>query len=299
MSFTNMEDLFQLCHGRRTMRAAVVCPYGEDALDAIAEAHRLGIAVGILCGDSSRIRSSAAVLGVSLTDMRLVDTANDVEAVEAACRLVSEGKADLLMKGFVKTAVLLKGVLDKRWQLRGSSLLSHMMIVQPPQFPRPLGTTDGGMNLCPDLEAKAAIIENAVKCFHKLGVTCPKVAVLTAVEQVNPVMPCTIDAAALTLMNRRGQITGCIVDGPLSLDLALSSESSRIKGVASPVAGAADIVVTPTIEAGNLIGKAAMYMAGSYGAGAILGAARPIVLTSRYDTMKSKLLSIALGASLA
>jgi len=220
--------------------------------------------------------------------------------VEKSVRMVSSGEADLLMKGLVKTSSLLKAVLDKEWGLRTGSLLSHLFLFEIPNLERRvIGISDGGMNTYPDLSAKAKIIENAVACYHKIGIPQPKIAALAAVEAVNPEMQATLDAAALAKMNERGQIRGCIVDGPLALDNAISEESARIKGINSPAAGNADMLLVPDIESGNFIGKVLLYMTGGKGAGVILGARKPIVLTSRFDSMQTKLLSIALGAVVA
>jgi phosphate butyryltransferase len=228
-----------------------------------------------------------------------VEEPDEARAAELAVRAVSSGEADLLMKGNVKTATLLKAVLNKEWGLRSGSLLSHVFLFEIPKVGKVFCMTDGGMSMYPDLTAKKGIIENAVECYHKLGVECPRVAALAAVEVVNQDMPCTIDAAVLTQMNRRGQIKGCIVDGPLALDNAVSEESARHKGIVSDVAGKADILLVPDIEAGNLMGKVMIYMSGGRGAGVIVGARKPIVLTSRFDNVETKLLSIAFGAVLA
>ena len=164
---------------------------------------------------------------------------------------------------------------------------------------RIFGLTDGGMNMYPDLQTKVGIIENAVECYHKIGVACPMIAALAAVEVVNPDMACTLDAAALAKMSDRGQIKGCVVDGPFALDNAVSEEAAKTKGIRSPVAGNADILLVPNIECGNLVGKVMTYLAKERGAGVVLGARKPIVLTSRFDSMETKLLSIALGAVVA
>jgi phosphate butyryltransferase (EC 2.3.1.19) len=254
----------------------------------------------VLVGDGSRIRALAEHDGCDLSGVDIVDEKNEEKAVELSVRMVSSGEADLLMKGLVKTSTLLKAVLDKEWGLRTGSLLSHLFLFEIPAMNRRvIGISDGGMNTYPDLNAKAKIIENAVACYHKIGVPQPRIAALAAVEAVNPDMQATLDAAALAKMNERGQIRGCIVDGPLALDNAVSEESAKIKGISSPVAGNADMLLVPDIESGNFVGKVLLYMTGGKGAGVILGARKPIVLTSRFDSMETKLLSIALGAVVA
>lgn len=284
----------------RPMTLALACPYGDDAIGAITGAKREGIIRAILIGDEERIRKVAEQDGYDLSGIDIIDEKSDEKAVEKSVRMVSSGEADLLMKGLVKTSSLLKAVLDKEWGLRTGSLLSHLFLFEIPNLERRvIGISDGGMNTYPDLSAKAKIIENAVACYHKIGIPQPKIAALAAVEAVNPEMQATLDAAALAKMNERGQIRGCIVDGPLALDNAISEESARIKGINSPAAGNADMLLVPDIESGNFIGKVLLYMTGGKGAGVILGARKPIVLTSRFDSMQTKLLSIALGAVVA
>lgn len=295
----NLDFLFDACTDSGVKKIAVACPYGEDTLEAVCEAQKRGLVQAILVGESERINAKASELGLSLDGFEIVEECDDYSATERTVKLVSSGKADLLMKGLVKTATLLKAVLNKEWGLRSGALLSHLVFVEVPPLGRVLGITDGGMNMYPNLSAKAEIIKNAVGCYHSLGVECPKVAVLAAVESVNPDMTATIDAASLTMMAARGQIEGCLVDGPLALDNAVSPEAAAIKKIDSPVAGKADLLVVPDIEAGNLVGKTAMFLAGCRTAGVILGARRPIVMTSRFDSMDTKLLSIALGAAIS
>ena len=300
MTMRNLDFLLDLCSGGRKMTIAVACPYGDDALAAVCAAHAKGLVNGVLVGDAAKIRSLAERDGLSLDGIGIVDEKTDDLAVERSVKMVSCGDADLLMKGLVKTATLLKAVLNKEWGLRTGSLLSHLFLQEITVMEKRIfGLTDGGMNMYPDLPTKVGIIQNAVECYHKLGVQCPMIAALAAVEVVNPDMPCSIDAAALAKMSDRGQIKNCIVDGPFALDNAVSEEAAKIKGISSPVAGNADILLVPTIEAGNLVGKVMTYLAKERGAGVVLGARKPIVLTSRFDSMETKLLSIALGAVVA
>ena len=300
MTMQKLDFLLDESRKGRPMTLALACPYGDDAIGAITGAKREGIVRAILIGDEGRIRTVAEQDGYDLSGIDIVDEKSDEKAVEKSVRMVSSGEADLLMKGLVKTSSLLKAVLDKEWGLRTGSLLSHLFLFEIPNLERRvIGISDGGMNTYPDLSAKAKIIENAVACYHKIGIPQPKIAALAAVEAVNPEMQATLDAAALAKMNERGQIRGCIVDGPLALDNAISEESARIKGINSPAAGNADMLLVPDIESGNFIGKVLLYMTGGKGAGVILGARKPIVLTSRFDSMQTKLLSIALGAVVA
>jgi phosphate butyryltransferase len=300
MTMQKLDFLLEESRKGRPMTLALACPYGDDALAAVARAGREGVVKTVLVGDGSRIRALAEHDGCDLSGVDIVDEKNEEKAVELSVRMVSSGEADLLMKGLVKTSTLLKAVLDKEWGLRTGSLLSHLFLFEIPAMNRRvIGISDGGMNTYPDLNAKAKIIENAVACYHKIGVPQPRIAALAAVEAVNPDMQATLDAAALAKMNERGQIRGCIVDGPLALDNAVSEESAKIKGISSPVAGNADMLLVPDIESGNFVGKVLLYMTGGKGAGVILGARKPIVLTSRFDSMETKLLSIALGAVVA
>jgi len=300
MTMQKLDFLLDESRKGRPMTLALACPYGDDAIGAITGAKREGIIRAILIGDEERIRTVAEQDGYDLSGIDIIDEKSDEKAVEKSVRMVSSGEADLLMKGLVKTSSLLKAVLDKEWGLRTGSLLSHLFLFEIPNLERRvIGISDGGMNTYPDLSAKAKIIENAVACYHKIGIPQPKIAALAAVEAVNPEMQATLDAAALAKMNERGQIRGCIVDGPLALDNAVSEESARIKGINSPAAGNADMLLVPDIESGNFIGKVLLYMTGGKGAGVILGARKPIVLTSRFDSMQTKLLSIALGAVVA
>ncbi|MBL3540133.1 bifunctional enoyl-CoA hydratase/phosphate acetyltransferase [Aminivibrio sp.] len=300
MTMQKLDFLLEESRKGRPMTLALACPYSDDALAAVARAGREGVVKAVLIGDGARIRALAEQDGCDLSGVGIVEEKDDEKAVERSVRMVSSGEADLLMKGLVKTSTLLKAVLDKEWGLRTGSLLSHLFLFEVPAMGRRvIGISDGGMNTYPDLNAKAKIIENAAACYHKIGVPQPRIAALAAVEAVNPDMQATLDAAALAKMNERGQIRGCIVDGPLALDNAVSEESAKIKGISSPVAGNADMLLVPDIESGNFVGKVLLYMTGGKGAGVILGARKPIVLTSRFDSMETKLLSIALGAVVA
>ncbi|MDI9370394.1 MAG: bifunctional enoyl-CoA hydratase/phosphate acetyltransferase [Synergistaceae bacterium] len=284
----------------RPMTLALACPYGDDALGAACRAQREGVVKTILIGDEARIRATAEKDGCDTTGVTIIDESDDDRAIARSVQMVSSGDADFLMKGLVKTSALLKAVLNKEWGLRTGSLLSHLFLFEIGALGgKVVGISDGGMNTYPDLDAKVKIIENSVACFHRIGVPQPKIAALAAVEAVNPDMKATMDAAALAKMNERGQIKGCLVDGPLALDNAVSEEAARIKGISSPVAGNADMLLVPDIESGNFVGKVLIYMTGCKGAGVVLGARKPIVLTSRFDSVETKLLSISLGAVVA
>lgn len=299
MSFKNLEFLFERAKKGNIMRVVVAAAEDGDVLEAVHTANVEGIVEATLVGDPDKISKVARDKGVDISSFEVIPATNEEEAAMKAVQAVSSGEGDLLMKGFIKTSTLLKAVLNKEWGLRSGRLLSHLFLFEVPRLGRVIGLTDGGLNTYPGLQEKVSIVNNAVSCCHALGVERPRVAALAAVEVVNPDMPCTLDAAALVQMNRRNQIKGCIIDGPLALDNALSEEAARHKGVVSEVAGHAEVLLVPDIEAGNLLGKVILFMANGAGAGVVLGAKVPVVLTSRGDTARTKALSIALGAVLA
>ncbi|MCD8510792.1 MAG: bifunctional enoyl-CoA hydratase/phosphate acetyltransferase [Bacillus sp. (in: Bacteria)] len=226
-----------------------------------------------------------------------VNASTDKESARQAVQLVAEGKADALMKGMLATSTLLKAVLNKEMGLRTGKVLSHLAAFSFKGNERLLFLTDAAMNIAPDLKEKVEIVQNAVDAVRKIGIDKPKVAALAAVETVNPSMQATLDAASLTQMSKRGQITDCVVDGPLGLDNAISEESASQKGISSEVAGRADILMAPSIEVGNVLYKSLTYFGGAVVGGIIVGAKAPIILTSRTDKVESKLLSMALAIS--
>jgi phosphate butyryltransferase len=258
---------------------------------------KLGLVDPILLGDEKKIKDIARKLKLDITRMKIINEGTDAEAVKIAVKLVGSREADILMKGNVTTAVFLKGVLDKEAGLRKRDVLSHFAIFELPTYHKLLGLSDAAMIPAPDFKTKVAIVNNAVEFMNKLGYAKPKVAVLAAVEMVNESMPATLDAALLSKMNQRGQIKNCIIDGPLAYDNAVSMESSKHKGIISDVAGDADLLIVPDIEAGNLLYKAYSFSANAKLAAVVLGAAAPIVLTSRSDTEESKQASIAMAAA--
>lgn len=280
--------------GKKVLSVAVA--QDVEVLKAVTEAVKLEIVEAILVGDKESIVDILKKERLYKDNIKIVDEKDPSKAAAAAVKFVSEGKAQFIMKGMIKTADLLRAVLNKEAGLRGKELLSHVMIYDVPSYHKLLFLTDGGMLPYPNLEEKAGIIKNAVFVTHKMGINLPKIAALCAVEVVNPTMQATLDAAVLTQMNRRGQINGCIVDGPLSLDIAVSKISAEHKQITSEVAGDTDILLVPNIESGNLLGKSMTYFAGAESAGIIVGAKCPVVLVSRSDSAKSKLYSIALGS---
>lgn len=292
----SFDELLEVVKNRPRMKLSVAAAQDEEVLIAVDSARKLGIIDAVLVGDKEKIQAIAKAVSIDITKYEIVDEKDLKQAARKAVSLVSEGKADYLMKGLIGTADLLRAVLDKEIGLRTKSLLSHVMVYSVPAYHKLLFLTDGGMVTYPDLNQKIQLVNNAVKVAAALGIDPIHVAPLCAVEVINPDMQATLDAAALSKMNQRGQIKGCIIDGPLALDNAISKEAAEHKGIKSPVSGEADILLVPNIEAGNLMGKSMTYFGHAKSAGVIMGAKCPIVLVSRADTHESKLYSIALGS---
>lgn len=280
-------------------RVAVAAAQDEHTLEAVSKAARDGLVEPLLIGDKNKILTLLNGLDQDIPDHRIFDVKDDREAAGIAVALCRDKQADFIMKGKLQTADLLRAVVDKETGLRGERTMSHLGIFQVPAYHKILAITDGGMLLYPTLEEKKQLIENAVAAFHSLGYVNPKVAVLCAAEIINPKMQETLDADLLKKMNEKGELIGCIVEGPISYDLAIDEEAAKIKGFESPVAGDADILVVPNITAGNLLGKAIMYSAHGKMAGFIVGAKVPIVITSRGASSEEKYLSLALSASVS
>lgn len=278
---------------------AVAAAQDPEVMAAIKGAYDLGLATAVLVGDSRQIQQAADAVGFDLSQAKIVDEQSPVQAARKAVELVRKGQAQMVMKGLLNTADILRAVLDKEIGLRTGRVLSHVAIMEPQGYGRLLLMTDGGMNIAPDLMQKTQMIQNAVEVAHKLGMSCPKVAIIAAFEQVNPDMPATVEAALLAKMADRGQIKNCIVDGPIALDGAVSPEAAAHKGMQSPVAGQADILLVPFIEVGNVLYKTLTYLGHGKVAGIIAGAAAPIILTSRSDSPQAKLHSIATAVLMA
>lgn len=296
----NFKDLLNAAKDQSTMKLAVAAAQDEDVLVAVCQAAEQGIVAPVLVGDIEKIKEIASKNALNIDGYELVSAPDLEDSARISVKLVSEGKADFLMKGLIDTAILLKAVLDKEIGLRTDSQLSHVMVYEVPAYHKLVYLTDGGMNITPDLEAKAKIVQNAVQVVKAMGADPVKVACLAAKEKVNPKMPATVDADALQKMGENGDFgSGVLVEGPLAFDLAVSEEAARIKGFKSQIAGDADILMVPTIEMGNGIGKAMTYMAQADSAGIIMGAKVPVVLTSRADSAQVKLNSIALGSVIA
>ncbi len=281
-------------------KISVACAEDAEVMEAVENARKAGVANAFLVGNADKIKEVADKLGIDLANYEVVDEkGGEAAAALKAVELVSSGEAQIVMKGMVATANFLRGVLNKEKGLRSGKTLSHVYIHQIKGYDRIFFISDPAFNMYPDLKIKIDIIKNVVELAHAFGVTCPKVAALAAVEVVNADMPPTMDAAILTQMNRRGQIKGCLIDGPLALDNAISPESAHHKGIKSDVAGYADILHVPNIDAGNMLAKAIVYFSDNKTAGIVLGATAPIILTSRADSAETKLLSIASAVALA
>ncbi len=293
----NLSSLHEMARSHTKRRLVLAAAHDEHALEAVVHASEKQIIEGTLVGDLEKIRQIAEKRGFDLTHYKLVDAPENGHAAEKAVQLVRGGEADILMKGNISTGVLLKAVLNKEWGLRTGELISHLAIFELERYHKLIGLTDAAMNISPDVNGKVSLIRNAVGYFRKLGIDNPKVALLSAVETVNPDMKSTLDADMIAKMAQSGQIKHCIVDGPFAFDNAVSEKSAAIKGITSPVAGDADILVADDIDVANALYKSFIYFAGAKAAAVILGASAPIVLTSRADSDETKLNSIALAAA--
>ena len=295
----SMQELLEEARKGTPGRLAVACAQDEYVLEAVVKAAELGIVSPILVGNKTEIVNILDDLHKDADAFEIVEENDKAEACMKAAALVRDDKADFLMKGFVDTAIIMRAVLNRESGLRTGRRITHDLVLEVPGYDRLFHATDSAMSVAPNLEEKADIIRNAVTVAHALGNENPKVAVCCAVEKVNPKMQCTVDAAELAEMNKRGEITGCIVEGPFALDNAVSPEAAAHKGVKGEVAGRAEILVVPDIEAGNLLIKSMEYFAHAKKAGVIIGAKAPIALTSRASTAESKLYTIAVARLVA
>lgn len=296
-AITSFDQLLQSVE-KRPAKVAIAAAGDLEALEALRDASRLGLAQGVLIGDVDRIQQLAGCLQLDLREHEVIAERDTDRAADLAVQAVASGQANLLMKGNLATAQLLRAVVDRRHGLRTARPLSHVAVLELKDQKRLIMVTDGGVNILPDVSRKAQIIENAVHVAHGLGFVRPRVAILAAIESVNPEMQATVDAAMLAKMADRGQLDGAIIDGPLALDVAISLEASEHKHLSSPVGGQADILVAPNIEAGNILLKSIQYFAGAALAGVVVGATVPLILLSRADRAEGKLLSIALAKRL-
>jgi phosphate acetyltransferase len=293
------QRLIDYCKALAPLPTAVVHPCDESSLAGAIEAAQMGLIAPILCGPAARIRAVAQQHGIPIGDYPIVDAPYSQAAAEAAVGLVREGKAEALMKGSLHTDELMGVVVRKDSGLRTGRRVSHCFVMAVPDHDDPLIITDAAVNIAPTLEEKRDILQNAIDLAHAMLFQEVRVAVLSAMETVNPKVPSTIEAAALCKMVDRKQITGALVDGPLALDNAIDPEAARIKGIASPVAGRANVLLVPDLEAGNMLAKSLSFLAGADAAGIVLGARVPIILTSRADSVMTRRASCAVAVLVA
>jgi phosphate butyryltransferase len=299
MTVRTFAGLLEVAKAKGPKTVAVAAGHQAEMMLACLDAEEAGLAEVILVGDSAVIRQIASEQGFDISRMELIHQPQPRDAAWQVMKLVSEYQADIAMKGRVETSDFLRAALSKELALRTGRLFTHVAVFEIPGFDRLIFISDAGVVVAPDLEQKVQIVQNAIDVAHALRIDLPRVAVLAATEVVNPKIPTTLDAANLSKMADRGQIKGGLVDGPLALDNAISPESVRIKGIRSEVAGYADILIAPDIEAGNVLAKAITYFAQGKMAGVVVGARCPFVLPSRSDTREAKLVSLALGVMLA
>src|SRR3954468_7305646 len=293
------EQMLVRCQSLNPVPTAIAHPCEETALAGAIEAAEKGLITPILVGPAAKIREVAAAHHIALGSTPIVDTPHSHGSAAAAVALVRSGEAELLMKGSLHTDELLGAVVARETGLRTGRRLSHVFIMDVPTYHKVLLVTDAAINIAPTLEDKADICQNAIDLAVSLGLARPKVAVLAAVETVNSKMQATLDAAALCKMAQRGQIKGGLLDGPLAFDNAISKEAARIKGIASNVAGDPDIRLVPDLEAGNMLAKQLSFLANADSAGLVLGARVPVILTSRADSVRSRIASCAVAMLLA
>lgn len=289
------DRLLEMARKAPPLTAAVVHPCDESSLAGAVDAARLGLLVPLLVGPAARIGEAARKAGLDISPYEMVEAEHSHAAAARAVALVREGRAAALMKGSLHTDELMAAVVDRERGLRTSRRISHCFVMDVPGYGEPLIITDAAINIAPTLEEKVDIVQNAIDLANALGMPEPYVAILSAMETVNPKVPSTIEAAALCKMSDRGQITGGVLDGPLALDNAINVEAARIKGILSPVAGHANVLVVPDLEAGNMLAKSLSFLAQADAAGIVLGTRVPIILTSRADSVEARLASCAVA----
>lgn len=290
-----LDALVARCAGLRPVATAVAHPCDAPSLSAALQAESAGLIAPILVGPAARIHAVAAAAGLNIAHLPLEDTPHSHASAERAVELVRAGRAAALMKGSLHTDELMAAVVARETGLRTARRLSHIFVMDVPTYPKLLLVTDAAVNIFPTLDDKADIAANAIDLAACLGITLPKIAILSAVETVTARIPSTIEAAALCKMAERGQIKGGILDGPLAFDNAINPEAAATKGITSPVAGRADVLLVPDMEAGNMLAKTLTYLAGADAAGIVMGARVPIILTSRADSVRARLASCAVA----
>ena len=293
------QRLIERCKSLQPTPTAVAHPCDQTSLEGAVDAGRMGLIAPILVGPAQRIKALAKSHNIDISGLRIVDAPHSEASAEKAVELVRLGQAEVLMKGSLHTDELLAAVVKRDAGLRTQRRISQCFVMDVPTYPDAIIITDAAVNIAPTLEEKVDIVQNAIDLAHALGREDVRVAILSAMETVNPKVPSTIEAAALCKMADRGQITGAILDGPLALDNAISLEAAEIKKIKSPVAGRANILVAPNLEAGNMLAKSLSFLANADAAGIVLGARVPIILTSRADSVMTRLASCAVAALVA
>jgi phosphate acetyltransferase len=293
------ERLIKAAQAEATMKVAVAHPCDDVSVGSAVEAWRLGLIEPILVGPEARIREVAARAGLDISAFEIVPAEHSHESAAKAVELVTAGRVEALMKGSLHTDELMGAVVSRQAGIRTARRISHCFIMDVPRHPDALIISDAAVNIAPTLEDKVDIVQNAIDLAHALGAPEVRVAILSAMETVNPKVPSTIEAAALCKMADRGQITGAVLDGPLALDNAISPEAAAIKHIVSPVAGRANVLIVPDLEAGNMLAKSLSFLAGADAAGIVLGTKVPIILTSRADSLPTRLASCAVAVLVA
>ena len=294
-----IEEAKKLCAAKGKKRIAVAMAEDTGLISAIEDARKAGLIDATLVGDVTKVKACISEARAKEGDYTIIEEKNEAKCGITAVTEVSSKRADIYMKGQLHTDHFLRGMLSKDVGLRSGKVISHCYFHEIEGYDRIIFIADAAFNTYPNLKQKADILQNTVNFARALGVECPKVACLTAVEVVNPDMACTLDAAALVQMNQRGQIKNCVVDGPLALDNAIDEEAAKIKKITSPVAGKADVLLVPHIDAGNMLAKAIVYFSKNETAGLIIGESAPVILTSRADSPRAKFLSIAAAVMMA
>ncbi len=289
-----LNELLSIAQNKKESKKIVVASAADElVLKAISEFQKFGLIEPILVGKKSEISKILNEYKIDLDNYDICSAENDVESAKISVELVRKEKGDMLMKGLLSTKIFIKEILNKKTGINTSGYFSHVGIFESPYYHKLFGLTDAAINIAPDLETKKHIIKNAVQTFHNLGITKPKVALLAPIERINPRMQSTIDAAKLVKMHKSEKFTECEIEGPLSLDIAISETAAKHKGVDSQIAGNVDILVVPEISSGNVFYKSLTYLGNAKAAGVLIGAEAPVVLTSRTDSPESKLYSLA------
>ena len=293
-----LSALVEIARKKPAKKLVIAAAEDEQVFTAAIKAKKENIISPLFVGDKEKITGIAAKSGVEATGLDIIDNKDQAGSCDIAFQLANEGKADIIMKGLVNSSLFLKSLLNKKYGLLQDSILSHLAVFETPFYNKLLGITDAAMNISPGLRDKAEIVRNAVTAFHKIGVSCPKVAILAAIAKINPKIKATVHASKLKLMNSSKKITGCVIDGPLALDNAISKAAAKHKGIESEVAGDVDILVVPDLNSGNILYKSLNFLGGAVSAAILLGASMPVVLTSRADSDESKFMSIAFAVAI-